>query len=787
MATLRSSLIVAAGLGVIVAAGLIFMRTDHESEAWALLDGVCADCHNDVDLAGDLSFASLTADSIAAHPETFEAVVTKLRGHLMPPPGSEQPAQPEIDSLVSLVENHLDQNANSAVGHVRAQRLTRTEYAGAVKGLLGVEIDPAEYLPTEIEVDGFTNVASALSVSPSFIEQYVNVARTVAHLAVGEPVPKMSAAYYPAPSENQRSYIDGFPLGTRGGIRITQNFPADGEYRLTIKDLGVGLYPNSVETRHTLIILVDDQEQFRETIGGEEDLSLVNRGGAPARAELMARFTDIPLAIEAGTHDIIITFIERSRAASDEMIGAGGTASRAPGLSGGIDVIGPFNTTGISRTPSRELLFVCEPEVPARERECAERIATTLVEKAFRRPTEQADLDRLLPFFDEGRKGVGGFDEGIELLVTAVLASPDFLYRTITPEEGFTGDHFALDDYELATRLAFFLWSQGPDDELLKLARQGELTHSEVLAAQTQRMLADPRADVLVTGFALPWLSVDDLEAVQPDEELFGREFSDALREDFATEIEMFARSILLEDRNVQELLNSRQTWLNERLARHYGIDDVFGPQFRRVELEDETRFGLLGKGAVLLRTSYGDRTSPVLRGAWVLEKLMGTPPTPPPPGVETDLTTPEGEQPKTIRARLEKHRANPNCRACHGAIDPYGLALENFSAIGSWRDIDRAADAPIDPSTILPGGSSVNGPSGLRQALLARDDQFVQAMTRKLMMYALGREIEYYDMPTVRSIVRGAETEGYRFAAIVDGIVQSDAFRMQSLVDEPE
>jgi hypothetical protein len=392
-----------------------------------------------------------------------------------------------------------------------------------------------------------------------------------------------------------------------------------------------------------------------------------------------------------------------------------------------------------------------------------------------------------MPFFEEGRMGRGGFDEGIELAVTAILASPDFLYRKIKPAESVTDTHYPLDNYELASRLSFFLWSQGPDDELLALANAGQLSQSETLDAQVKRMLADPRADVLVTNFALAWLNLDDLDAVEPDSNIFAGEFSNSLREDFAEEIKLFVRSILLEDENVRGLLSADHTYLNERLARHYGIDSVFGPQFRRVTLDDPTRHGLLGKGAVLLRTSYGDRTSPVLRGAWVLEKLMGTPPTPPPPGVETDLTTPEGEQARTIRARLEEHRANPNCGACHGAIDPYGLALENFNVTGRWRDADREARAVIDASSELPGGRLINGPIELRQALLSQPDQFVQALTEKLMMYALGRELEYFDMPTVRTIVDAAEQEDYRFAAIVAGIVQSDAFRQQANeIDEP-
>ena len=455
-------------------------------------------------------------------------------------------------------------------------------------------------------------------------------------------------------------------------------------------------------------------------------------------------------------------------------------APRVPTIAGGIDLIGPYASPGVSRTSSRELLFICEPEVPERERACAEQITANLARRAFRRPVTDDDLERLMPFFERGRAASGNFDGGIELMTTAVLASPDFLYRAIAPAADTTLESFHLSDIELASRLAFFLWSQGPDEELLRVAEAGELADPAVLQAQIDRMLADPRAQVLVTGFAMPWLNVDDLRAVEPDVQIFGYQFTDALRRDFSTEVEMFIGSILFGGADVRSLLTAEHTFLNERLARHYGIEGIVGPQFRRVSVSDPVRHGLLGKAAVLLRTSYGDRTSPVLRGAWVLEKLMGTPPAPPPPGVETDLTTPEGEQPKTIRARLEQHRESPTCNGCHGVIDPYGLALENFNAIGAYRTHDNAANADIDATTELPGGKPISGPVELRQALLGRPDQFVQALTEKLMMYALGRELEYFDMPQVRSIVRDAADRQYSFAAIVAGIVRSDAFRMQ-------
>ena len=794
-------------LGIAVAAGAVLaaavaahragLFADRAEQQWTMLEGYCTECHNRVDLAGDVDFERLAPESVAEHAETFEAAIRKLRGRLMPPPGAPQPDQEELDEFVAWLERSIDRNAEAPMaGHVPIQRLTRTEYAVAVKDLLGVEIDPEEILPTEIEVDGFTNIAAALSVSPAFLEQYVGAARAVARLAVGEPVPKLASAYFPPPAGDQDDYVDGLPLGTRGGTRFAHTFPADGEYRFTITDLDVGLYPRSLETEHTLVVLIDRTEVFREKLGGEEDLSLVDRGGAPARAELMERFADVPIHVTAGVHEIVVTFIERSRAATDERTfgftpygGFNFTGEmRVPRVIGGIEVTGPFDSTGVSRTASREKIFVCEPETADQERACAERIAARLARRAFRRPVDQEDIDSLMPFYEAGREGTGGFDGGVEQLVTAVLASPDFLYRTIVPPpDGPDAEVFALNDLELASRMSFFLWSQGPDDELLELAEDGKLASADVLNAQVRRMLADPRAETLVTDFALRWLNLDDLGAVDPDDRLFP-DFSDELREDFAAEIELFLRSVLLEeDRNVQALLTAEHTFLNERLARHYRIDAVRGPQFRRVTVDDEARKGLLGKGAVLLRTSYGDRTSPVLRGAWVLEKLMGTPPAPPPPNVETDLSTPAGERPTTIRARLEAHRESASCNGCHGVIDPYGLALENFTVTGQWRDFDREADAPIDASTVLPGGTAVNGPIELRQALLRRPDQFVQALTQTLMMYALGRELEYFDMPQVRTVVREAAKQDYRFSAIVSGIVNSDAFRMQARPRETE
>src|SRR5712675_56012 len=733
----------------------------------------------------------VSAESKAEHPEIFEKVVRKLRGRQMPPPGILQPSQQEVDALVGWLESTLDKSSKAHLaGRVPVQRLNRTEYANAVKDLLAVEIDPNQYLPADIAVEGFTNVAAALTVSPTFLEQYVNVARIVSRMAVGKPAAEVVKASFPPPATgDQDGYVDGMPLGTRGGTKFEYIFPANGEYRVTISDLDFGLYPRGVENETNVVVLIDRKEVFRVKIGGDADRAFVDRGGgAPAGAKLMQRVTDIPLQVKAGLHEVVVTFIERSRVATDDLI-AGGTQYsgflikgylRLPRLMGSIKLAGPYAATGPTRTPSREKLLICKPEVPEQERACAERITQDLAGRAFRRSVTKDDIDRLMAFHDAGHEGSGGFNAGIEQMVTAVLVSPDFLYRGIArPQKD--AKFYALSDLELASRLSFFLWKRAPDDELLRLANKGELRRPGVLDAQVKRMLAAPQAETLVTDFAFRWLDLLEVNKFEWDKQIFP-EFSVELRQDVLTEIDLFLRSVLLEDRNVEQLLTADYTFLNERLARHYGITSVRGAQFRRVHLEDENRYGLLGKGAVLLQTSYGNRTSPVVRGAWVLDKLRGTPPAPPPPNVVTDLSTPPNAQPKTMRAMLEQHRADPTCNMCHGVIEPHGLPLERFTVTGQWRDVDWQADAPIDSKATMPDGREIEGPADLRRALLSRPGQFVQALTAKLMMYALGREIGPYDMPQVRAIVRAAAKNDYRFSSLVAGIVSSDAFRMQAL-----
>src|SRR4051794_3329485 len=790
---------VSCAVGIVSADSKVFSQpanqvAQHPESQWSTIQTYCFGCHNKFVRAGNLLLDELGAESVPEHPEIFEKAVRKLRGRQMPPPGILQPSQQEVDALVGWLESTLDESSKAHLaGRVPVQRLNRTEYAKAVQDLLAVEIDPNQFLPADIAVEGFTNIAAALTVSPTFLEQYVNVARTVARMAVGKPVPEVVKASFPPPATgNQDGYVDGMPLGTRGGTRFEYTFPADGEYRVTITDLDFGVYPRGVENETTVVVLIDRKEVFREKVGGEADRAFVDRGGgAPAGEKLMERFANIPVQVTAGVHEVVVTFTERSRVATDDLI-AGGTQYhgflikgylRLPRLMGSIKLAGPYAATSPTRTPSRVKLFsICKPETTELEPACAQRIATDLAGRAFRRPINKDDVAGLMAFYNAGREGPGGFNAGIEQLVTAVLVSPDFLYRGIAETKGGKDTKFhALSDLELASRLSFFLWKRAPDDELLKFAENRELRRPGVLEAQVRRMLAAPEAETLVTDFAFRWLDLLEVNKFEWDKQIFP-EFSAELRQDVSAEIDLFLRSILLEDKNVEQLLTADYTFLNERLARHYGIKTVSGAQFRRVRLEDENRHGLLGKGAVLLHTSYGNRTSPVVRGAWVLDKLRGTPPAPPPPNVVTDLSTPPGAQPKTMRAMLEQHRANPTCNMCHGVIEPHGLPLERFTVTGQWRDVDWQANAPIDAKATMPDGRDIEGPADLRRALLSSPGQFVQALTQKLMMYALGREIEPHDMPQVRAIVRAAAKNDYRFSSLVAGIVSSDAFRMQAL-----
>ncbi|MEO8097613.1 MAG: DUF1592 domain-containing protein [Acidobacteriota bacterium] len=644
----------------------------------ALITNYCVTCHNTSLKTGGLALEGLNLQAAADDAEIWEKVLRKLRGHQMPPPGSPQPMQKDVDSFVVQLENTLDTHAKGPkAGYVPIQRLNRSEYAAAVKALVGVDVKAKEVLPQDIQVEGFDNIADALSVSPAFLDQYVAAARQAARLAVGIPNARVSSVKY-AIAANQNA-DDPPPPGTRGGIKFKHNFPADGEYRITINDLGVGPYPSSLQNENTVVIMIDGRIVFRKPIGGPADIALADRKAGTGRAQIMERFAKIPVPVKAGVRDVVVAFVDRSHVESDENYekpepynGLTGSQAVTDGMSrlgDGVVIAGPFDPTGVSMTPSRALIFVCDPKAMG-DAPCARQITETLARRAFRRPVTPEDMKRLMPFYESGRTpgatGGGTFDQGIEQVVAAVLASPQFLYRGIRgPKGALPNTEFALTDLELASRLSFFLWNTGPDEELLTLAAANGLTRPGALEKQVKRMLADARASSLVTSFAVKWLNLADLDQVVPDPALFPG-FNERLRQDFVKEAEAFVGGIFSDDRSVVELLTADFTFLNDRLARHYGIAGVTGSQFRKVSQVPKERWGLLGKAAVLLRTSYGDRTSPVLRGAWVLDKLLGTPPTPPPPDTATDLSQKAGEQPKTVRARLEQHRAKASCKMCH-------------------------------------------------------------------------------------------------------------------------
>jgi hypothetical protein len=757
----------------------------------------CVTCHNARLKTGGVVLEGLDIQSPGNNADIWEKALRKLRAHQMPPPGLPQPAQKDADSFIAWMESALDAHAKGpTAGYVPIQRLNRTEYAASVKMLLGVGVNAKDILPQDIRVEGFDNIADALSVSPAFLDQYITAARQVARVAVGNPNPRVSGVKYSvAASQNPRNPL---PPGTRGGIAFEHNFPVDGDYQINIKDLAVGPYSNALETQSTLVILIDGRMVFRKPIGGREDLASVDRQAGTGRSRIMERFAKIPVHVEAGGHEVALAFIDRSHVASDENFqvlepyngltgGAAALNSRAE-LRDAVEIVGPFQPTGISETASRALIFICEPKAGERTSEestCARRITENLARRGFRRPVTAADMNRLMPFYERARHDGGSFDQGIEQVVAAVLASPQFLYRIITsgnikgPRDAAPDTEFALTDLELATRLSFFLWNTGPDEELLTLAETNKLTRPGMIEKQVRRMLADPKASSLVTSFAMKWLNLTDLDQVIPDPVLFPN-FNDPLRQDFVAEAEAFISRVFSDDRSVLELLTANYTFLDERLARHYGVPGVFGPQLREVTLDEKERWGLLGKGAMLLRTSYGDRTSPVLRGAWVLDKIIGSPATPPPPDTATDLSQKAGEQPKTVRARLEQHRNKASCKMCHGVIDPIGLALENFDATGVWRTTDSQAKAPIDASTVLPSGVPINGVVELRAQLVDRPELFARNVTERLMTYAVNRRLEYFDMPQVRAIVRGASKDNYKLSSLILGIVNSDAFRRQ-------
>ena len=783
--------VVGAAVGVAAVCGTVGAGAPRAEPAGAapaghrqLLDRYCVACHDDRLRTGGLSLEGLDLADVAAEAAVWEKVVAKLRAGAMPPRPRPRPDRAAYDGFRAWLETELDRAAaaDPRPGRTEAlHRLSRTEYRNVVRDLLGLDVDVSGLLPADDTSYGFDNVAGVLGVSPTLMERYLAAARKISRLAVASPVPSPIAETFRIPSDQgQDGHVAGLPFGTRGGMVVDFNFPEDAEYVISAVPDG----PLYVEP-HELEITLDGERLEVFTVG--RALEPGERRGQYAEAD--AR--EVRVRVGAGPHRVGAAFLRKTAAEQERTRklyrrpftgeGSGGDSRYQPYLDR-VTITGPFESRGARPavdTPSRARIFVCEPgDGDASAAACAAEIMANLARRAFRRPVTAEDVDRLLAFYEQGAAG-GGFDAGIELALRRLLVSPEFLFRIVEdPPDLPPGAAYALSDLEMASRLSFFLWSSIPDDALLDAAVRGALRDPAGLEAQARRMLDDPRAEALVTNFAGQWLSLRNAAAVQPDEDLFP-DFGEDLRQGFRRETELLFDAVLREDRSVVELLSADYTFLNERLALHYGVPNVRGSRFRRVVLDDPARGGLLGHGSVLTVTSHANRTSPVVRGKWVLENVLGTPPPPPPPDVPP-LEAAAAGRTLTMREAMERHRANPVCASCHRVMDPLGLALEPFDAVGRRRTPNETR-AAMDLSGALPDGTVFDGPAGLRAALLARPERFVTTVTEKLLTYAVGRGMEHYDAPAVRAIVRAAADDGYRLTTLVLGVVKSPPFRMRS------
>jgi hypothetical protein len=766
---------------------------DRLAEQWSLLGDYCVDCHNNADYTGDLSFEGRSPDDIHSDPAVWEEVVRKLRIGVMPPRDQAQP-EPEVKAafLDTLIDS-LDAAAAAEpyAASTKVHRLNRNEYANAIRDMLAVEADIAELLPSDGGDFGFDNIAEVLTTSPLLLERYLTVAIRVADYAVGNDEAVVAAATYRIPVEVTQDYhLEGLPLGTRGGVRVTHNFPADGEYVLAgrlVRGVEEGYFGiEGHDIPHEFLVFVDGEVVYSNYVGGKEDHERsVAEGINVAQFAVDEKLTSPPIAISAGPHEVVFTWKERPAASQDVWEPSLRASLEAhnpagmPRLETGI-IEGPYNITGISDTPSRSKLFTCRPATEAEASACAEEILTTVARQAFRRPVDRDDMVDAIEFYDYERSAGGDFESGIRVALSRILVSPQFLFRVEAESPDVpAGSTHPVSDYELASRLSFFLWSSIPDDELLALAEAGTLREPEVLDAQVRRMIADDRSSALVENFTGQWLQLRNLESrVKPDLLLFP-DFDDNLRQAFRRETEMLFANVLRENRPVHELVEADYTFVNERLARHYGIDGVYGARFRRVDLDDPNRFGLIGHGSLLALTSASSRTSPIIRGKFITTELWNNPPPSPPADVPSlEESVPEG-RPSTVREQLELHRANPTCAACHNNIDPIGFALENFDAIGQWRETSREG-LRIDSAGILGDGTAVDGPIALREALLADPEVFAGTVAEKMLIYALGRGLTPADMPVVRDILRNAAETDYAITSIILGIVDSFPFQMR-------
>jgi hypothetical protein len=805
---MRAALITS--LTSLVAVGLVSSRVSGQQPSvpppQALLDQYCITCHNQKLKTGGLELDKLDLGSVGDDAEIWEKVARKLRAGLMPPAGARRPDRAALDALAVSVEGALDRAAaaNPNPGRTPLHRMNRVEYANAIRDLLALEVDPVTLLPADDSSNGFDNIADVLGVSPALLERYVSAAAKISRLAVGNPeTAPLDITYTLKGDLSQTGTLDGQPLGTRGGAAIRHNFPLDGEYliKLSLAKLSFGqVFGEGAEDEELEVTLngervklyrLDEVPMFfmRESPGSHPPKP-------PPTDPLEERVKMTPnirlefrLNVKAGPQNIGVAFLQKGYAAVEDLVQRPVASMRDvnTGMQYGytsvphlarVDITGPYNASGPGDTPSRRRIFVCRPSSSTNEIPCARQILTNLAGRAFRRETTEADLTSLLRFYQEERNNSGSFDGGIEMALRRILADPEFVFRFEPPPPGIPAKTaYRISDTELASRLSFFLWSSVPDDELLKLAIQGKLHEPAVLERETRRMLADKRARSLVSNFAGQWLYLRELKNANPDSNEFP-DFDDNLRQAFQRETEMLFESVLREDRSVLDLLDADYTFVNERLAKHYGIKNVYGPDFRRVPVPSDARRGLLGQGSMLLVTSNANRTNPVMRGKWILENLLGSPPPLPPPNVPPLKENATGVAGTSVRERMEEHRANPACSACHKIMDPIGLALENYDGVGRWRTMDSGTT--IDASGQLVDGTPLDGPSSLRKALLDRPEAFVGSMTEKLLMYGVGRETKYYDMPVVRSVMREAAHDRYRFSDLVLGIVRSAPFQMR-------
>ena len=764
-------------------------RAEQTSPQHALINQYCVTCHNQRLKTAGLLLDKADIDQPGEHAEIWEKVVRKLRGGMMPPQGMPRPAQPQIDGLITWLSAKLDQaNAlHPEPGRAPLHRLNRTEYANTIRDLLDLKVDVKDLLPADDESNGFDNIADVLRVSPSLLEAYLAASREVSSLAVGDPKTRPISQSYPVPPDlAQSEHIEGLPLGTRGGILIHENFPLDADYEFSVVLLrNIVGYLTGMEFPHQLEISIDGKRAFIAPVGGQADLELVDTNLALAGDTLDARLRT-KVHVAAGPHDVAVAFLRRDSAESDEPLEPFTRDLDLQNMNGiplidHVQITGPLNATGPGDTPSRRRIFVCTPASGKDDLPCAKKILGTLARRAYRRPVTDADMETLLSFYQAG-KNQGNFESGIESALRLILASPKFIFRAEQdPANALPGSIHQLDDIDLASRLSFFLWSSIPDDELLNVAAAGKLHQPAVLEREVRRMLADPKAESLVNNFAAQWLFLRNVQSLAPDQATFPN-FDDNLRQAFTKETELFFDSIVKEDHDVMDLLTADYTFVNERLAKHYGIPNVYGSQFRRVKEVDAARRGLLGQGSILSVTSYPTRTSPVLRGKWIMENIMGSPPPAPPPNVPALKDQAQGGKILSIRQLMEEHRKNPPCSTCHKVMDPLGFALENFNGIGQYRTQD--ASGPIDASGQLADGTKINGVIELRQALLKHPDYFVDTLTEKLMTYALGRPLEYYDMPVVRGIVHNSAKNDYRFSSLIMGIVKSEPFEMKRTLE---